>query len=82
MQRQLQAETRNIKVLGFGVPYIRDLTVFSYNPGGDWEIVAGKDELQSLVLSHRYMFMYPEMPTITHFAQSLLILMPQISIFA
>ena len=27
-QRQLQIETRNISVLGFGVPYIRDLTVY------------------------------------------------------
>ena len=27
MQKQLQAETRNIQVLGFGVAYIRDLTV-------------------------------------------------------
>ena len=27
MQRQLQAETRNISVLGFGAPYIRDFTV-------------------------------------------------------
>ena len=28
-QRQLQAETRNIRVFGFGATYIRDLTVYS-----------------------------------------------------
>ena len=37
-QRQLQGETRNIYVLGFGISYIRGLTVYSRTIDGVYVI--------------------------------------------